>query len=100
MRGLIVMIKSMNYINLSELGAAIDAKHITDFIFFHDTESNDGTFLYCDEETLDNKIHLYEYYKSQNSNFRYLTKYENDIKAIKFLREHYDITDKIFIYFD
>ncbi len=94
------MIRTMNYVNLSELGAAIDAKHITDFTFFWGTEDNNGTFLYCDEERLQDLIEYVEYLEKANSNHRYLQKTKNEIAAINLLRTKYGITDKIFVYFD
>lgn len=94
------MIKTMNYVNLSELGAAIDAKYITDFIFFWDTENSEGAFLSCDEEKLKDLIEYVEYLEKVNSNLHYLQKAKNEINAINLLRTKYGITDKIFVYFD
>ena len=95
------MIHTMNYVNLSELGAAIDAKYITDFIFFWETENNIGNFLYCDEGRLQDLISQLHYLKENNYYYdSYYEELKNEIAAIKFLRDKYNITDKIFVYFD
>ena len=94
------MIKTMNYINLSDLAAELNLENKTDFTFFWATEDNNGHFLYCDEDKLKDLIEYVEYLESQNSNHRYLQKTKNEINAMNLLRTKYGITDKIFVYFD
>lgn len=94
------MIKTMNYVNLSDLAAALEIEKKTDFRFFWDTEDNNGAFLYCDEMTLQNDIKYLEYLLEVNPNHRSITKSRNQIDAINLLRTKYGITDKIFVYFD
>lgn len=94
------MIRTMNYINLSDLAAELNLENKTDFVFFWGTEDNNGEFLYCDEEKLKDLIEYAEYVESQNANHRYLQKTKNEINAINLLRTKYGITDRIFVYFD
>ena len=94
------MIKTMNYINLSDLAAALEIETKTDFQFFWDTEDNNGAFLCCDAKTLKSCIDYLEYLLDNNLNHRYITKLRNQIDAINLLRTKYGITDKIFVYFD
>ena len=94
------MIKTMNYINLSDLAAALEIETKTDFQFFWNTEDNNGAFLYCDEMILKGCIEYLEYLLEANSNHRYISRLRNQIDAINLLRTKYGITDKIFVYFD
>lgn len=94
------MIRTMNYINLSDLAAELNMENKTDFIFFWSTEDNNGHFLYCDEDRLQDLIEYVEYLEKANYNHRYLQHTKNEINAINLLRTKYGITDKIFVYFD
>ena len=94
------MIKTMNYVNLSDLAAALNIENETEFVFFWDTEDNDGSFLYCDKEKLQYLIEYVKYLEEVNPNHRYLQRAKNQINAINLLRTKYGITDKIFVYFD
>ena len=94
------MIRTMNYVNLSDLAAELNLEKKTDFTFFWATEDNNGHFLYCDEEKLQDLIEYAEYIESQNTNHRYLQRLKNEINAINLLRTKYGITYKIFVYFD
>lgn len=94
------MIRTMNYVNMSDLAAELNLEKKTDFTFFWSTEDNNGEFLYCDEEKLQDLIGYAEYIESQNANHRYLQRLKNEINAINLLRTKYGITDKIFVYFD
>ncbi len=94
------MIRTMNYINLSDLAAELNMEKKTDFTFFWGTEDINGEFLYCDEEKLKDLIEYVEYLEKENSNHRYLQKTKNEIAAINLLRTKYGITDRIFVYFD
>ena len=94
------MIRTMNYINLSDLAAELNIENKTDFTFFWGSENNNGEFLHCDEEKLQDLIKYVEYLEKANSNHRYLQKTKNQVNAINLLRTKYGITDKIFVYFD
>ena len=94
------MIKTMKYINLSDLAAELNIENKTDFLFFLDTEDNNGSFLSCNEKELQKLIEDVECLKEVNPNHRYLQKVKNQINAINLLRTKYGITDKIFVYFD
>ena len=94
------MIKTMNYVNLSDLAAELNIENKTDFVFFWDAEDNNGSFLSCNEKELQKLIEYVEYLEEENSNHRYLQKAKNQINAINLLRTKYGITDKIFVYFD
>ena len=94
------MIKTMNYVNLSDLAAELNIENKTDFVFFWDAEDNNGSFLSCNEKELQKLIEYVEYLEEENSNHRYLQKAKNQINAINLRRTKYGITDKIFVYFD
>ena len=94
------MIKTMNYVNLSDLAAELNIENKTDFIFFWNTEGNNGSFLSCNEKELQKLIEHVEYLEEVNPNHYYLQKTKNQINAINLLRTKYGITDKIFVYFD
>lgn len=94
------MVKTMNYVNLSDLAAELNIENKTDFIFFWGTEDNNGNFLCCDEKKLQDLTEYVEYLEKANSNHRYLQKAKNEINAINLLRTKYGITDIIFVYFD
>ena len=96
------MIKTMKYINLSDLAAALNIENETEFLFFWDnTNDNNGTFLFCNEERLQGLIEYVKYLEETNPNHRYLQRAKNEISAINLLRTKYGITDKIFVvYFD
>ena len=94
------MIKTMNYVNLSDLAAELNIENKTDFVFFWDAEDNNGSFLSCNEKELQKLIKYVECLEEENSNHRYLQKAKNQINAINLLRTKYGITDKIFVYFD
>ena len=94
------MIRTMNYINLSDLAAELNIENKTDFVFFWSTEDNNGHFLSCDEEKLQDLIEYAEYLEKANPNHRYLQKTKNEINAMNLLRTKYGITDRIFVYFD
>ena len=94
------MIRTMNYVNLSDLAAELNLEKKTDFTFFWATEDNNGHFLYCEEEKLKDLIKYVEYLEEANCNHRYLQRTKNEINAINLLRTKYGITDKIFVYFD
>ena len=95
------MIKTMKYINLSDLAAALNIENETEFLFFWDTEDYNGSFLSCDEEKLQDLIEYIKYLEGTNPNHRYLQRAKNEISAINLLRTKYGITDKIFVvYFD
>ena len=96
-----IMIKTMKYINLSDLAAALNIENETEFLFFWDTEDYNGSFLSCDKEKLQDLIEYVKYLEKTNTdNYRYLQRAKNEIEAINLLRTKYGITDKIFIYFD
>ena len=94
------MIKTMNYVNLSDLATELNIENKTDFVFFWDAEDNNGSFLSCNEKELQKLIEYVECLEEENSNHRYLQKAKNQINAINLLRTKYGITDKIFVYFD
>ena len=94
------MIKTMKYINLSDLAAALNIENETEFLFFWDTEDYNGSFLSCDKEKLQDLIEYVECLEEVNPNHRYLQRAKNEIEAINLLRTKYGITDKIFVYFD
>lgn len=94
------MVKTMNYVNLSDLAAELNLEKKTDFTFFWATEDNSGVFLYCNDEKLQDLIEYVEYLESQNCNHRYLQKTRNEINAMNLLRTKYGITDRIFVLFD
>ena len=94
------MIRTMNYINLSDLAAELNIENKTEFLFFWATDNNKGSFLSCDEEKLKDLIEYVKYLEEANSNHRYLQKAKNEINAINLLRTKYGITNKIFVYFD
>lgn len=94
------MIRTMNYINLSDLAAELNIENKTEFVFFWDTEDNNGAFFSCSKERLQNLIEYVKDLEEANSNHRYLQKAKNEINAINLLRTKYNITDKIFVYFD
>lgn len=94
------MIKTMKYINLSDLAAALNIENETEFLFFWDTEDYNGSFLSCNEKELQKLIEYVECLEEVNPNHRYLQKVKNQIEAINLLRTKYGITDKIFVYFD
>lgn len=94
------MIKTMNYVNLSDLAAELNIENETEFLFFWDTEDYNGSFLSCNEKELQKLIEYVEYLEEVNPNHHYLQKAKNQINAINLLRTKYGITDKIFVYFD
>ena len=94
------MIKTMNYVNLSDLAAELNIENKTDFVFFWDTNDNIGSFLFCDKEELQDLIENTDYLEATNFDHRYTQKAKNQINAINLLRTKYGITDKIFVYFD
>ena len=94
------MIKTMNYINLSDLAAELNIENKTDFVFVWDTDDNNGSFLFCDKEELQDLIENANYLEEMNAYHHYLQKVKNQINAINLLRTKYGITDKIFVYFD
>ena len=94
------MIKTMNYVNLSDLAAELNIENKTDFPFFWDTEDDNGSFLFCDKEELEDLIKNANYLEGTNFNHHYLQGIKNQIKAINLLRTKYGITDRIFVYFD
>lgn len=94
------MIRTMNYINLSDLAAGLNLENKTAFTFFWGTEDNNGDFLHCDEERLQDLIEYVEHLEKVNCNHRYIHRIKNEINAINLLRTKYGITDKIFVYFD
>ena len=95
------MIKTMKYINLSDLAAALNIENETEFLFFWDTEDYNGSFLSCDKEKLQDLMEYIKYLEKTNTNNpRCLQRAKNEVKAINLLRTKYGITDKIFVYFD
>lgn len=94
------MIRTMNYVNLSDLAAELNLETKTEFTFFWGTQDNNGEFLHCNEKKLKDLIEYVEYLEKVNSNHRYLQRTKNEINAINLLRTKYGITDKIFVYFD
>lgn len=94
------MIRTMNYVNLSDLAAALEIETKTDFQFLWNTTDNNGAFLSCDELVLKGYIEYLEYLLEANPNHRYISRLRNQIDAINLLRTKYGITDKIFVYFD